>query len=86
MQRLEVTANVKSPICLYKSEIRDTEIVSGDACIEEYIHLGTPSPAPASSRATTRTQHSEIQHPDHETETDLECVRQTAHSQGQRSV
>ena len=45
VQRLEVGANVESPVCLYKYEIRDTEIVFGDVCIEEYIPLGTPSSA-----------------------------------------
>ncbi|KAJ8442719.1 hypothetical protein Cgig2_011639 [Carnegiea gigantea] len=37
--------------------------------------------AAASSRATTRTQHSDIQYPDHKTEADLECIRQTVASQ-----
>jgi len=42
VQILEVTTNAKSPICLYGSVIRDTEIISDDACIKEYIPLGTP--------------------------------------------
>ena len=74
------------PICLYKSKICDTKIIPGGVCIEEYIPLGMPSPATASSRATTGMQHNDIQYPDHETKADLECVRQAVASQGQRSV
>lgn len=71
-KRLEVTTNVKSPICLYRYEI----CLSGDVYIEEYILLGTLSPAAASSRATIEMQHNDIQHLDHEIEADLEYVRQ----------
>ncbi|KAJ8422307.1 hypothetical protein Cgig2_014532 [Carnegiea gigantea] len=85
-RRLEATANVEPPIYLYKLEIRDTEIIFGNACVEEYIPLGTPSPSTPSSRATIETQHNNIQHPHHKTQADLECLRQTAPSQGQRSV
>jgi len=48
--------------------------------------LGTPTPFAPSSRATIGTQYSDIQHPHHKIEIDLECLRQTAPSQGQHSV
>jgi len=83
VQRLEVTANVKSPV-LYKSEAHDTEIIFGDVCIEECIPLGAPSPAAASSRATI--ENSDIQNLDHETAADLKCMTQTAPRQGRSSV
>jgi len=76
----------RAPICLYKPEIRDAEIVSSDVCVEEYIPLGRPIPSAPSSRATTHMQHSDIQHPYHKTKGDLECLRQTKPSQDQRSV
>lgn len=60
MQRLVAIVNVEPPICLYKLEIHDTEIVSDDVCVEEYIPLGTRSPFTSSSRATTGIQHNDI--------------------------
>ena len=86
MQRLEVIANVKSPICLYKFEIRHAEIVFSDACIEEYIPLGTLSPAAISSSATTEMQHSDIQHSDHEIETDCTLIRSAYYTRGGRNT
>jgi len=35
-----VITNVNYPIYLYVSEIFDSDIISGDGCIEEYIPLG----------------------------------------------
>ena len=64
VQRLHVKANVNSTISMHKYEILDSEIISSDRCIKEYIPLWTSSPIPTPTPATTWTQSRDIQRPE----------------------
>ena len=61
------------------------EIISDDGCADECIPLETPSPTSTSTPATSRTQLIDIQRSKY-IEVALECVKETAPSQGQHNV
>ncbi|KAJ8421731.1 hypothetical protein Cgig2_027405 [Carnegiea gigantea] len=78
-KRLCVQANSKGPTSVYVATDADSNEVSSDAHIEEYIPLGTttPTPTPTSTFPTQCSQPS-LQPPNVHTQVDVEDGREVA--------